>query len=94
MTQDQGELILILDKQKEQLKWMEGVLTTVTKRPWNYDKEIKDLDKISEYILSGGGEVIWAEFTFPPLNLININKTIAMQQIWFNEELLELWKRG
>ena len=39
------------------------------------------------------GKVTWAEFTFPPLNLDNINKTVVMQQTWFNEELLELWKQ-
>ena len=57
MTQDQGELILILDKQKEQLKWIERGLNTVTKTSWNYDKEIEDLDKVSKYIYSGGGKV-------------------------------------
>jgi len=35
--------------------------------------------------------ITWAEFKFPPINLINIMRTREMQEIWFNEELIELW---
>ena len=33
----------------------------------------------------------WPEFTFPPLNLINFIRTSEMREIWFNEELVEMY---
>ena len=35
--------------------------------------------------------MMWAEFKFPPLNLINFVRTREMQEIWFNEELVEMY---
>jgi len=36
-------------------------------------------------------KVTWAEFKFPPINLLNVWKTKEMQEIFYNKELKELF---